>query len=323
VSARPAYASYLPRAYLDDPRGVFARLTELFEMLMAGSELPIVRPLSAHVVVDAVPPSIALAAAAEDVSYSPSERRLTFAGEMSPARRDALLALGVELTTGLSAYEAAIQTLFLASVEQSERVPGLEELLDDVVRYSDPQRAPGGRRPEPAERGFFDDSFLDYLAGWVALSLQSRWPEAKQRLLIQEMVPLYKRRGTLGGIRRFLEIFVEAKVEVSEELGLQVGVRSTVERDTTVGGLPHEFRVTIPYGFRDSADTTPRPFDFQFLSRTAANTVEILDAERPAHTDYRVGYQFPGFVVGRYSTVQWDTLLWPHGDTIDIPRPTS
>jgi phage tail-like protein len=315
--------SYLPRSYLDDPRGVFARLTSIFETLMAGGEETLVRLLSARVNIDVVPASLVSSAAA-DVRYSAARRELVFLGEMSPARRSALLTASTELApAAASLYVAAIEELFRLSREQSEMIPGLEQLLDDVQRYSDPQRAPARSRPEGAEAGYFDDGFLEYLGGWVALSLQSRWPEAKQRTLIQEIVPLYKRRGTLHGIRRFLEIFVEAPVEVSEELGIQVGVRSTIDQDTRVGGLPHEFRVRIPYGFRASGDTTPRPFDLEFLNRLAANTVEILDEERPAHTDYRVGYRFPGFVVGHYSTVQWDTLLWPHAQTIDIPRPTS
>ena len=37
----------------------------------------------------------------------------------------------------------------------------------------------------------------------------------------------------------------------------------------------------------------------------------VVDLEKPAHTDYRALYRFPGVIVGDYSTVGWDTLLWP------------
>lgn len=194
---------------------------------------------------------------------------------------------------------------------RTEAVPGLEQLLDGIERYSDPLEAPAGSADDGGATRFFDDDFLPYLAGWVALGLRQHWPEAKKRRLIAGIVPLYKLRGTLEGIARILEIFVESPVRIREELGIQVGVRATVDVDTTVGGLPHRFRVEIPYGYREAGEPNPRRFDFEFLRFLSGNVREVLDLEKPAHTDYEAVYDLPGIVVGEYSTVEWDTVIWP------------
>ena len=214
--------------------------------------------------------------------------------------------------------------------EATEPVWGLEQLLDRIHLYSDSLAAPGPDTAvgEEAQQGYFDQDFLDYLAGWVALSLRKRWPAAKKRRLIQNIVPLYKKRGTYDGIAGFLKIFVEsptsepledsnprtgprASVDIQEELGLQVGVkdRASVGFHTVVGGWPHFFRVRIRYGYRE-LDEEPKRFNIGFLKSFRDISVEVVDLEKPAHTAYRVVYSFPGIVVGKYSRVDWDTLIW-------------
>ncbi len=190
-----------------------------------------------------------------------------------------------------------------------EKLPGLEQILDGIGRYSDPLAAPARAEAEGiSDQGFFDDDFLPFLASWLALTLRQHWSEAKRRRLIQNIVPLYKKRGTVEGITRFLEVFVEYPIQVTEWLGIQIGRRSTVGVDTTVG-VPHMFLVEIAYGERKSEE--PQPFDFAYLRQVTHNTREILDLEKPAHTDYRALYRFPGVIVGEDSTVGLATLLWP------------
>lgn len=321
---RPSYASYLPPCYTGEAGSFFARFVALFETLMAGAEPAPLRQLESWVDLDAVPAVLASElSVAGDLRYDAANRRLVCSGPMSEPRRLELRALGeasgaIPDPVERDRYLALIELLASRSAGRTEELPGLERILDGVDRYSDPLRAPASRVIPGAEGiaddGYFDDDFLPYLASWVALTLRSRWPEAKRRRLIRSITPLYKKRGTLEGIRRFLRLFVDSPVAVREELGIQVGVRSTVAEDTTVGGLPHRFIVEIAYGRREAGDSTPRPFDFEFLRQVTANTREVLDLEKPAHTDYAAFYDFPGIVVGEYSTAGWDTLIWPHGE---------
>ncbi len=328
TAQRPRYASYLPPAYLDAadglPRGTggtfLARFVALFEAFMSGPGATPRRLLESWVAVDALPAVLAPEISPEgDLRYEPQSRRLVFTGEMSAARRTELLALGSAIAEPAehAAYQQSLELLAERSLGRHEELPAVEQLLDAVERYSDPFAAPSPVRPDaegiPAQ-GFFDDDFLPYLASWVALTLKQHWPEAKKHRLISGIVPLYKKRGTVEGLTRVLEIFLEYPVRVTEELGIQVGVRSTVEVDTAVGGLPHMFKVAITYGHREAGDAAPRRFDFQFLRFITENTTEVLDLEKPAHTDYHASYNFPGFIVGEYSTVEWDTLIWPPPD---------
>jgi len=65
--------------------------------------------------------------------------------------------------------------------------PGLQELVDDLPTYVDPQTTPS--------------EFLPWLAGWVALSLRADWDADTKRRFIQEIVPLYRLRARGPGWR--------------------------------------------------------------------------------------------------------------------------
>lgn len=327
LAPRPAFASYLPRALAAEEDGPLARLLALYEVLLSGSEGALPERLLA-VAADltlADPVLIAALEAQPDLRYDAASLKLVHRGPMSAARHAELegLVLGGGPGAGApaserDAYTAALARLFEASREAAEPIRGIEALLDGIARYSDPLQAPaaGGDGLELDAR-FFTDDFVSYLARWVAVSLRQDWPESRKRRLVQIIVPLYKKRGTLAGIRRILELFVDAPVAISEEPGMLVGVRSTVSVDTRVGGLPpHMFLVEIPYGFRDPG-TPPTPFDLGFLRSVTQTTRQVLDLEKPAHTDYIARYRFPGIVVGEYSTVQYDTLLWAR-EPLDI-----
>ena len=38
-------------------------------------------------------------------------------------------------------------------------------------------------------------------------------------------------------------------------------------------------------------------------------THDAVEQEKPAHTDYEARIQFPGFILGSYSTIEFDTLI--------------
>jgi len=49
-------------------------------------------------------------------------------------------------------------------------------------------------------------SFVPWLASWLHLSLDSQWPEARQRALLNEAMDLYRWRGTPYGLVRMIEV---------------------------------------------------------------------------------------------------------------------
>ena len=62
-----------------------------------------------------------------------------------------------------------------------------------------------------------DVEFLPWLSGWVALTLRADWSEATQRSFLQQIVPLYRLRGTRDGLQRMLTLYTGQPVEVDDD----------------------------------------------------------------------------------------------------------
>lgn len=179
-----------------------------------------------------------------------------------------------------------------------------DEKLENLEHYFDPHECP----PE----------FLDYLASWVALTLEPGWPEAKKRSLIKKAVELYHLRGTPRGLRVYLRIFTGVDPVIIENAwpfeGFVVGVSSTIGVDTVIThqvDRAHTFIVHIPLPIDD--------VDLDTIRRIH----QIIEQEKPAHTDYYLTFAEPedgedddgGFTVGVTSTIGVDT--WIKGEAAE------
>lgn len=150
---------------------------------------------------------------------------------------------------------------FEAVLSGVDGVDGLEQRAGRVPDYLDPASAPG--------------EFLPWLAGWVALSLRADWAEDTKRGFIQEIVPLYRQRGTLGGLKRMLEIYLRP-------LGDKVSRDDVVIYDEFVAPA-HFFQVQLTL-----TDTDPKR-----LRATQEVARAIIDQEKPAHTFYALKVAIP------------------------------
>jgi phage tail-like protein len=172
--------------------------------------------------------------------------------------------------------------------------PGLEETIARLYRYFEPGATLSEDERTPRE-------FLQWLAGWVALTLREDWDELRQRDLIAKAAPLYRLRGTRRGVEEFLRIYTRLGVSI-DELGtaFQIGVHSTVGVDTVLdGGAPFFFRVRV---------LLPSPDPVQIKAQRAVAHA-IVDLQKPAHTYYTLTVETPIFQIGVHSTVGVDTLL--------------
>jgi phage tail-like protein len=179
--------------------------------------------------------------------------------------------------------------------------PGLEEVLDGISAPGAPALAGLERyfTPLAASSGLQAGSeFLEWLAGWVALSLRQDATEAQQRRLVANAVSLYRLRGTAAGIQGVLAAY-DIGVEIDEDLeAMQIGVHSTIGVDTRIdGGAPHVFRVRAHV-----ADPGERV-------TLAQRITAIVDAEKPAHTTYQLTIDTPVLQIGVTSTIGVDTVL--------------
>ncbi len=137
--------------------------------------------------------------------------------------------------------------------------PGLERLIGRLADHFDPDKTP--------------EEFLPWLASWVALSLRADWDVLHKRAFIAEVVSLYRWRGTLEGLKRMLEIYIDP-------------VDST--RDNVVvfddfAQPAHFFQVQVKI-----ADQDP-----ERLRRSQEIARAIIDQEKPAHTFYALKVVIP------------------------------
>jgi len=74
--------------------------------------------------------------------------------------------------------------------------------LDNFDCYLDPALAP--------------PDFVAWLADWVGALVDETWPPERQRAMVARMVTLYRRRGTVGGLREHIELATGGDVEVED-----------------------------------------------------------------------------------------------------------
>jgi phage tail-like protein len=85
----------------------------------------------------------------------------------------------------------------------------LGELEDSIARLPqlfDPQGAPYGEFP----------SWLSWLAGWLAFDLDAAWSEPDARRYLAGAFELFGKRGTVEGLRRFLEMYAGVHARITE-----------------------------------------------------------------------------------------------------------
>ena len=74
--------------------------------------------------------------------------------------------------------------------------------LDTLHAYLDPALAP--------------DDFLDWLAGWVGVTLDETWPIERRRQLVADATQLYRSRGTVAGLAAQVAIYTGGDVAVED-----------------------------------------------------------------------------------------------------------
>ena len=164
----------------------------------------------------------------------------------------------------------------------ADELAGVEETVDGIRNRLSPDHAP--------------KDFLPWLASWVALVLDETWPVEKRRALIKQAVELYKWRGTIRGIKTFVEIYTGLTPNIIEhfKIGWQIGVRSTLGVDTRIYEMAedaHCFYVTV-FSYDE---LTPGEKD---------KVITIVEQQKPSHTMViHYGWVAKFWQIGVWSTV--------------------
>lgn len=149
---------------------------------------------------------------------------------------------------------------------------GIEQILDKIETYFDPDRTPA--------------EFLPWLAGWVATSLREDWPPATRRRFIGNVVPLYPRRGTKRALQKLLQLYLNPDADPKRDADQDVEVLEDAPADQPAFP-PRYFQVRFTVPKQDPA----------LLSRLAAIATDIIDREKPAHTFYGLCIGYPSLQI--------------------------
>ncbi len=137
----------------------------------------------------------------------------------------------------LSAFEKILLTSSSHDRREIESEEGLEDTIENLHRFFDPEMTP--------------ERFLPWLASWAALSVREDLSQKQKRDFIANMVQLYRRRGTKENLQKLLNIFTVVAptiTEASSSPEFQLGVHSTLGLDAYVsGGRPYFFDVSISF----------------------------------------------------------------------------
>ncbi|WP_138760658.1 phage tail protein [Modestobacter altitudinis] len=168
---------------------------------------------------------------------------------------------------------------------------------------------------------------LDWLASLVGLTLDARWTERARRTVLAEAGWLFHRRGTPGGLRRLLEIYLGAPVVVLEGFRLRAaggrvgGGEGASEPTAVVGGGsrvggaatavdgPAEDRPADP--FRAAAHRFSVLITREVADEELVVVRDLLDLERPAHTIVDICTVGSGMRVGIGLHLELSTIVGP------------
>ncbi|MEF2967748.1 phage tail protein [Paenibacillus sp. M1] len=195
----------------------------------------------------------------------------------------------------------------------SEESVGIEALLDQFHQYFDPNRTPS--------------QFIPWLAGWLGLELEEG-PEydgeadhmerkaapvqilplgvsrhSVNRNLIGNIVQLYKKRGTMEGLKEILQVFAGEEVTIAiedYEEPAGIGYARRIGLNAMVGAAdPSYFSVhsIIPAPTRT------------LLTNKVRIIREALGKEKPFYTNASLNVEVPSMRVGVYGRIGRETLL--------------
>jgi phage tail-like protein len=78
--------------------------------------------------------------------------------------------------------------------------------LDCLDAYFDPYYAPS--------------DFLEWLAGWVGITIDTNWPADRARKALAHAVELHRIRGTVAGLRDYIEVLTGGTAEIADNGGV-------------------------------------------------------------------------------------------------------
>lgn len=162
---------------------------------------------------------------------------------------------------------------------------GIEEEIEDLSAYIDPERATG--------------EHLRWLATWVGLETDDYWTDKQVQAFIQAAPELYRYRGTRQGLIKTIEIYTGITpliVEYFQTKAMRDNAELRHLTDQLYGGDPYTFTVLL------------RPE--QALTEKQRVVIEqLLDEQKPAYTEAKLVLLQPWMYLDLHTYLGINTVL--------------
>jgi phage tail-like protein len=159
------------------------------------------------------------------------------------------------------------------------------------------------------------EELLPWLADFVGLVLDERWPVARRRALIAAAAELFRRRGTVPGLLQFMELCLGVRPVIIERFrlrGLGGAILGNAEPPPAsapilgagfrIGGAVGDAAADVSTLTADAFATNAHRFSVMIPASLTddelAATAHLLDVHRPAHTIVEVCTIAAGMRVG-------------------------
>lgn len=200
---------------------------------------------------------------------------------------------------------------------------GASDAIDGLALLFDPFAVPDEGRPA---------SWLDWLAGWLAIELPEDWPEDRRRRTVAQAFLAHGQRGTVESLRAQIALYTGATVHIAEPARAasiwSLGDASVLGGDTMLAVAYAEGAIvgsTATLGqshlIADEDYGAPLFEDLAHRFCVSAYTIdladgedserirEVIDREKPAHTVYDLCTIDANMRVGFQAQIGIDTII--------------
>jgi phage tail-like protein len=143
----------------------------------------------------------------------------------------------------------------------------VENTVDNLALYFDPRLIP--------------EALLPWLASWIDIALDPKWPLERRRELVGKAAELYRWRGTRRGLSEYLRIYTGSRPQIIEYIpGMILDEKTHLGENTVLGssGTGHHFTVILDLDEKANVD-----------ERVVR---QIIESQKPAHTAYTLQMNF-------------------------------
>lgn len=171
------------------------------------------------------------------------------------------LSTGAPLLDGLPAVFHEDDLLGRMLEGYDEVLAPIHAVVRDLDAYFDPAICP--------------TDFLEWLATWLGVELNARWPLQRRRELLRRAVEVHRMRGTAWGVSNAVELYTGIEPEIAEN-------GAAVASAAPGGDLPGQRRL----GLSVTVTTSSPDIEVDVVDR-------IVAATKPAHVPHQVSVVNP------------------------------